>query len=302
MPTLGHSRLFIPFFFLVLAALSCKVEPSFIPSYIEINDVSVDASSINGNSIHDIKAVQVYVNNQTVGTFEIPCKFPIDAEGLVRIQIIPFVKNNGNSQTLVPYKSLEILTDTLQVTREKTSTWSPLFRYRSNVEIVWQEDFEDSSSTLVPIFKDSLNYLKIESRPFNLNNRFTQNSLMFVSRFENNDSAGIVELAYFNKIKGLPTDGRDIILEFDVYTDLPILFWYLRYPVSGPPLDDDYVPFVTVNPTKGNWKRFYLNIVPDIQGKNPATQYELYFRCDKPKDFSGSREFLIDNLRLSYLK
>jgi len=281
---------------------SCKVEKSFIPAYIEINQVDLDASSISGNNIHDIKAIQVYVNNQTVGTFPIPCKFPIDASGKVEIKATAFVKINGNSQTLTPFKSLDIISDTLTVNREMTTVWKPVFKFRNNIEIVWQEDFEDSSATLVPIFKDSLNYLKIESRPFNLNDRFTGNSLMFVSRFENNDSVGIVELAYFNKIKSLPTDGRDIILEFDVYTDLPILFWYLRYPPFGPPLDEDYVPFLTVNPTKGKWKRFYLNIVPDIQGKDPATQYELYFRCDKPENFSGSTEFLIDNIRLSYLR
>ena len=287
---------------LFVSLQSCKVEKSFIPAYIEVNEVTLDASSISGNNIHDIKAIQVYVNNQTVGTFPIPCRFPIDASGVVEIKATAFIKINGNSQTLTPFKSLEIISDTLSVEREATASWSPVFKFRNNTEIVWQEDFEDSSATLVPIFKDSLTYSKIESRPFNLNERFNQNSLMFVSRFENNDSSGILELAYFNKIKGLPTDGRDIILEFDVYTDLPILVWYLRYPPFGAPLDEDYVPFLTVNPTKGTWKRFYLNIVPDLQGKDPATQIELFFRCDKPMNFSGSTEFLIDNIRLSYLR
>jgi hypothetical protein len=298
MPTLGHSRLSIPFFFLVLAALSCKVEPSFIPSYIEIKDVSVDASSINGNSIHDIKAVQVYVNNQTVGTFEIPCKFPIDAEGLVRIQIVPFVKNNGNSQTLVPYKSLEILTDTLQVTREKTSTWSPLFRYRSNVEIVWQEDFEDSSSTLVPIRKDALDRTQIELRPYDLNTRFSKPSLVFVSEFTDIDSFRSMDLAYFQRISNVPADGRDVVLEFDINTALPVLVAIRRFGSS----QIEYIPYVTVNPTNNKWKRFYLNLIYEVQGQPANTQYEIFFSADKPQDYAGSREFLIDNLRLSYLK
>lgn len=294
----GNSRILIFIFFLVLSALSCKVDPSFIPSYIEIKDVRVDAASIDGNSIHDIRAVQVYVNNQTVGTFEIPCKFPIDAEGLIRIQIVPFVKNNGNSQTLVPYKSLDILTDTLQVQREKTSTWSPLFRYRSNVEIVWQEDFEDSSSTLVPIRKDTLDRTQIELRPYDLNTRFSKPSLVFVSEFTDVDSFRSMDLAYFQRISNLPADGRDVVLEFDINTALPVLLAIRRFGSSK----DGYLPYVTVNPTNGTWKRFYLNLIYEVQGQPANTQYEIFFSADKPENHLGSREFLIDNLRLSYLR
>ena len=83
-------------FLTVTAFNACKVDKSFIPSYIEISKIDIDASSINGNNIHDIKAIQVYVNNQTVGTFPIPCKFPIDASGKVEIQATAFVKINGN--------------------------------------------------------------------------------------------------------------------------------------------------------------------------------------------------------------
>lgn len=298
MHTLGQPRLFISVLSLLLTTLSCKVETSFIPSYIEIKEVRVDATSINGNSIHDIKAVQVYVNSQTVGTFEIPCKFPIDAEGLVRIQVVPFVKNNGNSQTLVPYKSLEILTDTLQVTREKTSTWSPLFRYRSNVEIVWQEDFEDSSSTLVPIRKDAKDRTQIEFRPYELNPRFSKPSLVFVSEFTDIDSFRSMDLAYFQRISNLPADGRDVVLEFDINTALPVLVAIRRFGSSK----IEYIPYVTVNPTNNTWKRFYLNLIYEVQGQSANTQYEIFFSADKPQNYEGSREFLIDNLRLSYLK
>lgn len=298
MSTSGHSRIFISAFILLLTVLSCKVAPSFIPSYIEIKEVRVDAASINGNSIHDIKAIQVYVNNQTVGTFEIPCKFPIDADGFVQIQIVPFVKNNGNSQTLVPYKSLDILTDTLQVTREKTSIWSPLFRYRSNVEIVWQEDFEDSSSTLVPIRKDTFDITQIQLRPFDLNARFAKPSLVFVSEFTDIDSFRSMDLAYFQRISNLPADGRDVVLEFDINTALPVLVAIRRFGSSK----DGYIPYVTVNPTDGTWKRFYLNLIYEVQGQPANTQYEIFFSADKPQNHLGSREFLIDNLRLSYLR
>ena len=282
----------------LLSINACKVEKSFIPSYVEINQIDVDASSINGNNIHDIKAIQVYVNNQTVGTFPVPCKFPIDASGKVEIQATAFVKINGNSKTLVPYKSLNILLDTIEVQREKSITWLPKFTYRNNVEIVWQEDFEDSSSTFVPIRKDSLDYTKIEMRPFNLSNRFTNPSLVFVSRFANVDTFRSMDMAYFSRIQSLPADGRDAILEFDINTALPVLVALRRFGSTRP----EFVYYLTVNPTNNEWKRFYINLIYEIQGQPDNTQYEIFFSLDKPQDFEGSTEFLIDNIRLSYLK
>ena len=297
MPKHGDSLIFSLVFLLLLAS-SCKVEKSFIPSYIEITQVDLDATSINGNNIHDIKAVQVYVNNQTVGTFPIPCKFPVDASGTVEIQVVPFVKNNGNSQTLVPYKIVNVLLDTLQLEREKTVIWTPKFTYRSNVEIVWQEDFEDSSATFIPIRKDSLDYTRIEKRPFYLNPRFSESSLVFVTRFNDVDTFRSMDMAFFSRIKTLPADGRDAILEFDINTALPVLVAIRRFGST----QIEYIPYMTVNPTKDTWKRFYVNLVYEIQGQPASTQYEIFFSLDKPANHQGSTEFLIDNIRLSYLK
>jgi hypothetical protein len=64
----------------------------------------------------------------------------------------------------------------------------------------------------------------------------------------------------------------------------------------------EYVPYVTVNATNNEWKRFYINLIYEIQGQPANTQYEIFFSLDKPQNFEGSTEFLIDNIRLSYLK
>jgi hypothetical protein len=287
-------------FFLAIAAtpfFSCKTEKSFIPSYIEIPSVEVDASAIGGNNVHDIKAVQIYINNQTVGTFAFPCKFPVNASGFTKIEAVAFVKINGNSQTLVPYKSLEILTDTLDLLREKSTKWIPKFTYRGNVRVVWQEDFEDSSSSLVPANTDSLNIHGIQNRPFYLNDQFSGNSLVYVSQFNLPDSFQMMDLKFFQRIKNLPNDGRDAILEFDIKTDLPVLVQLLPFN----PSPSEFIPYLTINPTQSNWRRFYINLVYDIQGKPSTNEYEIFFSVDKVKDFKGSTEILIDNIRLTHL-
>jgi hypothetical protein len=286
------------FFILSLLFSSCKTEKSFIPAYIQIDEVILEANSIQGNSIHDIKAVQIYINNQTVGTFTLPCKFPVNADGLTRIQAAAFVKINGNSQTLVPFKSIDILSDTLQLIREQTVIWQPQFKYRQNTRVVWQEDFEDSSSTLVPINKDSLDFHGIEKRAFSLSRQFSEPSLVYVSKFNHPDTFQSMDLAFFQRIAYLPSDGRDVILEFDILTELPVLVALRRFTQSN----IEFVPYVTVNPTGGLWKRFYINLLYEIQGQPSTNQYEIFFSADKPKNFAGSTEFLIDNIRLTYLE
>ncbi len=275
---------------------SCRTDEAFVPSYIRIDSAILDASGINGNNIHDIQAIQVYVNSQTVGTFPLPCTFPLDAEGPTKIQIAPFVKINGNSQTLNNYLTLDLVDTTIVLTRESSVTFSPIFRFRNRAKIAWQEDFEDSNTTLVPIRLLEDDYSRIETRHFDLNNRFSGPSKVLVSGFSAADSLKSMDLAHFELFKDLPNDGSGIFIEFDVKSELPVLVAVKRYNSMG----QEFVPYMTINPTGSEWKHFYVNLLYEIQGQPDDTKYEIFFSTDKKADFEGSLEFLLDNIRLSY--
>lgn len=283
-------------FNLLLFSNSCKQEESFIPSYIQIDQVFLDASGVGGSNVHDISAVQVYANNQTVGTFPVPCKFPLDAEGITDIQIAPFVKINGNSQTLNNYLTLDLVDTSVNLKRKGTTQLSPVFHFRNRAQIAWQEDFEDSNTTLVPIRLLDGDYSRIETRSYQLGSNEPEYSKVLVSGFTDADTLKSMDLAYFELLKDLPNDGSPTYLSFDIKSELPILIAVKRYNSSG----QEYVPYMTVNPTEGDWKRFYVNLVYEIQGQPDDTEYEIFFSTDKQADFEGSLEFLIDNIRLSY--
>jgi hypothetical protein len=59
---------------------------------------------------------------------------------------------------------------------------------------------------------------------------------------------------------------------------------------------------MTANPTKGIWKRFYSNLIYEIQGQPSNTEYLILFSFDKPKDFQGDLNVRIDNIRVTYLE
>lgn len=298
--------LLFPVFVANFFMFSCKTETGFIPSYVQIDSIGVNANSIFGNNLEDFQAVQVYQNGQTVGTFPIPCTFPVDAEGKTKLNIVPFIKNNGNSNTLIPYRTIQPLDLEVNLTREQTSTVYPVFSFRPNTKVVWQEDFESGNSTLVPLrlnYGDSVSVKRdsfsLLGRYFNSNNQF-HNTYIF-----ENDSLKSIDLAIFDRIKFLPADGREVFVEFDVKSDVAVTLALKRFTPDKTQVGkfiESYVPYMTANPTKGQWKRFYSNLIYEIQGQPANTEYLILFSFDKPAEYSGDLNVKIDNIRVTYLE
>lgn len=276
----------------------CETEKSFIPAYIKIDSVLVDAKSISGNNIQQITAIQLYQNNTFLGTYPIPSKIPVNAEGSNKFSFAPYVKMNGNNSQFAPYLSLKFQDTSLNVNRGSITEITPTFKYRETAKILWQEDFEDISSTLVPVAVAKGDTTFMDLRDFDLADRFKGKSKVFVAKFQDVDSFKSMDLASFTTFKNIPVDGTDIYLEFDIKTDLPLQVALRR---NSPTKGLEFVNYLLINPTKGSWKRFYIDLVYETQGQPVGTTFEIFFSTDKAKDFTGSHEILFDNLRLSHL-
>ncbi len=292
--------------FLLLSLLSffvfifegCETEKSFIPAYVKIDSVSVDAFSVGGNNIQQITAFQLYQNQNFLGTYPIPSKIPIDGQGKNNYSFAPYIKLNGNSAQFSPYLSLQFFDTQLTVNRGSVLECTPSFKYRSTAKILWQEDFEDASSTLVPVSVNKGDTTFMDDRSFDLNGRFKGQSKVFVAKFKQIDSLRKMDLASFTTFKNIPVDGTDVYLEFDIKTDLPVQIFLKRTSASK---GTEFVPYLLVNPTKESWKRFYVDLVYETQGQPAGTNIDIYFSFDKSANFTGNHEILFDNIRLSHL-
>lgn len=284
--------------FFVFIFVGCETEKSFIPAYIKIDSVSVDASSIGGNNIHQLVAIQLYQNQQFLGTYPIPSKIPVDGEGLNNYTFAPYVKLNGNSAQLAPYLSLQYKDTILTVNRGGQTHVTPKFKYRESAKILWQEDFEDASSTLIPVSVSKGDTTFIDTRDYRLNDQFKGKSNVLVAKFKTIDSVRKMDLASFSNFKNIPVDGTDVYFEFDIKTDLPVQVSLRRTSASK---GTEFVPYLLVNKTDGNWKRFYVDLVYETQGQPSGTVFEIFFSFDKSASFTGNHEILFDNLRLSHL-
>jgi len=284
---------------LVLVILEgCHTEKNFIPSYLKIDSLNVDASSIGGNNVQQITTFQLYQNKQFLGTYPVPSQIPLDAEGKNNFIFAPYVKLNGSSQTYGSYLVLNPLDTFITLSRNNTINFTPKLIYRNKARILWQEDFQNSTSTLIPISLEKGDTTEIVSRPFVLNNRFSGNTKCFAATFENIDSFKSMDLGCFDVFKNLPLDGVSVYFEFDVKTDLPIQVALKR---NSPTNGNEYVPYLVINPTGSVWKRFYIDLIYDIQGQAAGTTFQIIYSIDKSASFSGSHEILFDNIRLSHL-
>jgi hypothetical protein len=293
-----HIKIIIISLLVLVILEGCHTEKNFIPSYLKIDSLNVDASSIGGNNVQQITTFQLYQNKQFLGTYPVPSQIPLDAEGKNNFIFAPYVKLNGSSQTYGSYLVLNPLDTFITLSRNNTTNFTPKLVYRNKARILWQEDFQNSTSTLIPISLEKGDTTEIVSRPFVLNNRFSGNTKCFAATFENIDSFKSMDLGCFDVFKNLPLDGVSVYFEFDVKTDLPIQVALKR---NSPTNGNEYVPYLVINPTGSVWKRFYIDLIYDIQGQAAGTTFQIIYSIDKSASFSGSHEILFDNIRLSHL-
>ena len=280
--------------------MSCRDEHKGIPAQISIDTVSLNISSLQGNNIHQIRGVQVFANDELLGNFEFPCKIPITKLGNIKIEIFPLVFINGIKNNLGIYTPLAPFLDTFALQAGKSTIVKPVFTFRPNAFVRWNEDFEDNNSTLVPIAPSPYpgDSVSIVSTAFDLNGKFNGKTKAYRIVFENVDSSKYIDIGSFEEFKDLPLDGSSVFLEFDVKSDLPIQLAMRRQNSTA----NELLPYLLVNKTEGQWKRFYVNLVFELANQPAGTSIRIFFDINKPEVCTVSREIFIDNLRLSFLK
>lgn len=284
--------------FLISSLVSCKVEDSYIPSFVEVDSVEINATSIGGNSVQQLTAIQVYQGNQTVGTFPIPCKFPINPSLTENLSFVGYINNNGSTQSVIPLRSLSNFDTSVNWREDSIYNITPVFKYRENTDLLWQDDFESGNSTLIGYRYSADDSFQVKNVDFDLDGRFQGKTNAFSLKIAESDTIKYLDIGYFEKFNSIPSD-REVFFEFDIKSELTVSVALKRYYANG---GEEYVPYFSVYPTGDQWKRLYSNFIYEIQGQPAGTLYEILFSIDVPADYTGNREILIDNIRLTYLK
>jgi hypothetical protein len=293
-------RVFIPALLAALIFLSgCDRETEPIPSYIRIDSISVKTLAGQGNPIHEISALNVYIDEQFIGVYEIPCTLPVLFTGKHKLSVIPSVRINGVVNQHVVHRLFKRADTTIDLMEGKiTAAGNIILQYKDNIEFPWVEDFEDGNSELVRLYSAKGDTSYITTEAFSLNGRYEGNTRCMKVVIAAADTAKTVDMASFKYFGNLPFMGTDIMLEFDIKTPVPVQVAMIRKNSSG----KLYLPYVYLFETGGKWKRFYINLIYELYNQPADTEIQLLISPIKTEEIKTEQIILIDNIRFSYPK
>lgn len=294
MRILLFSRFIIILLFVFLFA-SCEIiNPKVtVPAYITIPSFVFKTDEITqGTNSNKITDVWVYVDDQLIGTFELPAKFPVIKDGLHKVEIRAGIKLNGISSTRIDYPYLESFTSTVLLTPNQETIIIPTFTYYSNTVFKWLENFENIG---VSISENGTSVSKF---------KLLQNS----SEVFEGKKCGYVEMDQTNNFfeigtkeeYDLPKEGATVILELNYKNSEEMLVGIYANTPSSVTQELALKLRATTN-ASGNleWNKIYINLTPFVSKHTTATSYKVFFGGtlrDKP-DVSKA-VYYIDNVKL----
>ena len=304
---------------LSLGFTSCrKFEGSqTVPSYIHIESIEVDTLTdyfVYGANTHKITDAWVYVDDNLIGTYELPATFPVLKKGPHKVVIRGGIKVDGRSpaRDMYPFYMPCVYQD-LNLVEDSIVNLSPSLSYYpigDGVNVAWMEDFENSISLLPDSESDTVMFRCSGSEAWQSVNSFW---------------SGKVEL---------PPDSLDFTIstadEFDFYKGMNGVYCLLEMDYNcndtffvGVKYYKDYsletLPLVKITPTDKThdkpqrWNKIYINIGPQMNTNSTASYFKIYFTSNlttttdleyghEYHPISEPRYYYFDNLKLLYRK
>jgi hypothetical protein len=288
----GKTIPFITALALSLIVLACdKKSDEDIPSFISIDNITLKAEDGQGTSSSKITDAWIYIDNEFIGTFELPFdSVPVLLSGKHQLKIYCGIKMNGIAATRVPYTFYTPVTKEINLVPDSILHLGNFtVKYTTNTVFAWQEDFEQ-------------NYLSIDTTVRSLYkiHKTTSPDSVFKQPGEVCNGSGIALIPSDTGILEcvsresyiLPENGTDIFLELNYMTNNAVTVG-LFVNTSSRTIQE---PLLVLNRTDV-WKKIYINLTAAVVNHQDAISYRVFFGVIKDSDVSEAR-FLVDNIKL----
>ncbi len=276
---------YLLFFLLTISFLSCKREDlDLTPSYIQIDSITLETNSLQGTCSHNISDAWIYINDEIQGIYELPCKFPVLAEGNQKLTVRPGIKINGIASTRMFYPFYEPVTYNIHLVKDSTVYLNPSTTYNPSVVFAWLEDFEDGGISLERTNKSQVDIGKTSDMSEVYEGNYSAKIVLDSNRvlFEcyttenfvlNGNAINFLELNYKNN--------------YDVYVGV---FAYL----SGQTIQRSVL---VLNKTD-YWKKIYVNLSNAVQENITAQDFKVFFGIVKDSADVLIPTVYLDNIKL----
>ncbi len=251
-----------------------------IPSYIHIDNITVtipialQSSTEQGSASGKIADAWVYIDEQLIGCFQMPCTVPVLYDGNHTLKIRPGIKVNGIAATRSPYPFYAAYSQVINLERGKTSTVT-------NATVTYNSYMSHSHFPMIEDF-ESIGYL-ISSTPAS-ETPFNFVSSPASSVFEGLKS-GVGSLRSNNYTFECATkdsfllnkSSAPVFLEFNYKCNHVFTVFLTGYTVVGSNITNtQQQQALTYNPSE-NWNKAYLYLTPTIGYLGSANYFRIYF-------------------------
>ncbi len=258
-----------------------------VPAFIRIDSIGLKTEyDVQGTASHNITDAWVYVDDQSIGVFELPAIVPVLAEGRHKVEIRAGIKQNGIAATRVAYPFYKPITkndflltpDSISVLNEKTE-------YYGNTVFAWMEDFENYNN--ISIEKTTKSDTAITQT--------TENA--FQGKYSGKISLGIEKPFYEGAIKNavvLPGLYKPVFVELNYKIENILTLGLITQTMTSIIQN----PILNINKTD-RWKKIYINYTPAVNRNSSAIDFKVLLGSNL---VSGLNEatILIDNIKLLY--
>jgi hypothetical protein len=291
------------------ALTSCSTfdPPTVVPSYGHIDSIHfsipADSANLEGSASSAIKAAWVYLDDNPVGTFQMPCTFPIVAgSGYHNIKIYSGVEaaDANSAYSINPFYQFYSINVNLQ--QGKTTKFQPVSTYYNWVKFKYMENFDGESPGSQP--QHIVRYYGGGSKAAG------SDTVMFVTRNKSlvfdgtgSNGSGLVKLdenhtqyvGMTDPPDSLPYNGTPVYLEFNYRTTT---FFSVGL------FEEDTViqisPSTIVYPSS-TWKKLYVDLYSRTISTYHAypNNYRVYFLMNyNTGDVADT--LLLDNIKIIY--
>ena len=275
------------FVILILVAASCEKfsGDQTIPAYLAIDSVYVTTDyQTQGTASHKITDAWVYIDDELIGAFELPARFPVLKKGKHQVKVFPGIKKNGISATRVSYDFYTTIQKDLTLTPDSTTRMGVLSTgYQSTTLFAWKEDFDDYSITLDTTSRSTASI------------GFTKTS---DSTFEGPHSAKVVLDSAHDFFEAQSRNeflipAAPVYLEMNFNLSNSVNVGVLLYGTTSLYMS----PVITLHPTNGVWKKIYIDLTTTLNAYTGMVAYRVYLGNFKDAGLTKGI-MLFDNIKL----
>jgi len=273
--------------FLILGIIfnSCSKEnyEAPIPTYISIDPITLTTNlATQGSASSNITDAWVYIDDNLIGVYELPARFPVLKEGLVNLKVYAGIKDNGIAASRSRYLLYAPYSEQINLVKGETIKILPQVTYDAGVKFTWLEDFESASLTfLYSTGNDTI----INKTTTDVKEGLYSGRVYLTTAMDFFEATSV-------GFSNLPHSGTPIYLELDFKTNEPLLI--------GVYLDANQYSMMTLNVTS-TWKKIYINLTETIAIKPNATEVKVFFGIQENSSnpfVSTNPEIFLDNIKL----